>query len=217
MSGSDLRTVPAPRPRPEDVRACRGNRRVTQGCSEASMAAIGAVGDDPAVGQRGDAVADRVQAVEIVRDHEYGQPERLLQRLGSARRNRRRRSGRGPRSARRGRRSRDRAPARGRAPRAWSCRPRAPTETCRASSAVEPDHLELGHAPPRPSAARDRSRYSRIGNCMFCSTVSEENSAPCWNRTPQRRSMALPLGLARLVEIDAEHLDRALRASAAGR
>src|SRR6202041_430734 len=31
-------------------------------------------------------------------------------------------------------------------------------------------------------------RYSRTGNWMFCRTVSEENSAPCWNRMPQRRS-----------------------------
>ena len=48
-------------------------------------------------------------------------------------------------------------------------------------------------------------------------TVSEENSAPCWNRTPQRRSIALPLRVVGVVEVDAEHLDRALRASAAGR
>src|ERR1700676_2517221 len=33
-------------------------------------------------------------------------------------------------------------------------------------------------------------RYSRTGNSMFCRTVSEENSAPCWNRIPQRRSTA---------------------------
>src|SRR5206468_3743179 len=33
-------------------------------------------------------------------------------------------------------------------------------------------------------------RYSRTGNWMFCRTVSEENSAPCWNRIPQRRSTA---------------------------
>ena len=33
-------------------------------------------------------------------------------------------------------------------------------------------------------------RYSRTGNWMFCRTVSEENSAPCWNRMPQRRSTA---------------------------
>jgi len=36
----------------------------------------------------------------------------------------------------------------------------------------------------------DRSRFSRIGNCTFSRTVSEENSAPCWNRMPQRRSSA---------------------------
>ena len=34
----------------------------------------------------------------------------------------------------------------------------------------------------------DSSRYSRIGTWTFCFTVSEENSAPCWNSTPQRRS-----------------------------
>src|SRR5690606_38238930 len=34
-----------------------------------------------------------------------------------------------------------------------------------------------------------RSRYSRIGTCTFSSTVSAENSAPCWNRTPRRMSM----------------------------
>src|SRR5436305_1739632 len=35
---------------------------------------------------------------------------------------------------------------------------------------------------------------------MFCRTVSEENSAPCWNRIPPRRR-------ARGIEIDAEHLN----------
>src|SRR5262249_4442849 len=33
-------------------------------------------------------------------------------------------------------------------------------------------------------------RFSRTGNWMFWRTVSEENSAPCWNRMPQRRSTA---------------------------
>ena len=36
----------------------------------------------------------------------------------------------------------------------------------------------------------DKSRYSRIGNCRFSRTLSEENNAPCWNSTPQRRSIA---------------------------
>lgn len=31
----------------------------------------------------------------------------------------------------------------------------------------------------------DRTRFSRSGNWMFCRTVSQENSAPCWNRMPQ--------------------------------
>ena len=34
------------------------------------------------------------------------------------------------------------------------------------------------------SAAGEASKYSRIGNWMFCATVSELNSAPCWNVTP---------------------------------
>ena len=42
---------------------------------------------------------------------------------------------------------------------------------------------------------------------MFCRTVSEENSAPCWNRIPQRRSTAAPRRGVGGVEIDAEHLD----------
>jgi hypothetical protein len=29
-----------------------------------------------------------------------------------------------------------------------------------------------------------------MGNSTFSSAVSEENSAPCWNSTPQRRSTA---------------------------
>jgi hypothetical protein len=37
---------------------------------------------------------------------------------------------------------------------------------------------------------------------MFCRTVSEENSAPCWNRMPQRPGVGG-------VEIDPEHLDAA--------
>ncbi len=40
------------------------------------------------------------------------------------------------------------------------------------------------------SSCCDSLRYSRIGNCRFSRTVSEENSAPCWNSTPQRRSIA---------------------------
>jgi hypothetical protein len=36
----------------------------------------------------------------------------------------------------------------------------------------------------------ERSRYSRIGTCTFCRRFSEENSAPCWKRTPSRRSIA---------------------------
>ncbi len=44
---------------------------------------------------------------------------------------------------------------------------------------------------------------------MFCRTVSEENSAPCWNRTPQRRSTPRRSAVRRRVEIDAEHLDAA--------
>ena len=35
------------------------------------MASIGPVGDHPAVGEHRDAVADRVQAVEIVGHHEH--------------------------------------------------------------------------------------------------------------------------------------------------
>src|SRR4029079_1723967 len=53
-----------------------------------------------------------------------------------------------------------------------------------------------GRRPTMPSLATmissssrcERLRYSRTGNWMFCRTVSEENSAPCWNRMPQRRS-----------------------------
>src|ERR1700721_344598 len=53
-----------------------------------------------------------------------------------------------------------------------------------------------GRRPTMPSLATMISsssrcemwRYSRIGNWMFCPTVSEENNAPCWNRIPQRRS-----------------------------
>ncbi len=53
-----------------------------------------------------------------------------------------------------------------------------------------------GFRPTMPSLATmissssrcETLRYSRTGNCMFCRTVSEENSAPCWNRMPQRRS-----------------------------
>ena len=44
---------------------------------------------------------------------------------------------------------------------------------------------------------------------MFCLTVSAENSAPCWNSTPQL-SLQLPAFVGRqLVEILAQHLDGA--------
>ena len=44
---------------------------------------------------------------------------------------------------------------------------------------------------------------------MFWRTVSEENSAPCWNRMPQRRSTARRCVRSRGIEIDAEHFDAA--------
>ena len=44
---------------------------------------------------------------------------------------------------------------------------------------------------------------------MFSFTVSAENSAPCWKSTPSRMSSLQPLGFARLVDVDAEQLDRA--------
>ena len=58
-----------------------------------------------------------------------------------------------------------------------------------ASSRVRPTISSLASAISSISLC-DRSRFSRIGNCTFSRTVSEENSAPCWNRTPQRRSSA---------------------------
>ena len=73
---------------------------------------------------------------------------------------------------------------------------------------VEPDHFELGDASSSSSRC-DSSRYSRIGNCRFSRTVSEENSAPCWNSTPQRRSIACRSASVAAAEIDAEHLDGA--------
>ena len=36
-----------------------------------------------------------------------------------------------------------------------------------------------------------------MGNCTFCRAVSDENSAPCWNRMPHRRSIGAELLLAR--------------------
>src|SRR6201996_1333616 len=53
-----------------------------------------------------------------------------------------------------------------------------------------------GRNPTMPSLASvisssnrcETLRYSRTGNWMFWRTVSEENSAPCWNKMPQRRS-----------------------------
>jgi hypothetical protein len=46
---------------------------LTQGCSDASIAIIGPIGDDLAVGEDRNPVATVMQAVEIVRDHENGQ------------------------------------------------------------------------------------------------------------------------------------------------
>ncbi len=93
------------------------------------------------------------------------------------------------RSARRERRSRGRARERGRAPRAWSCRPTARTGTCRRPAAVSPTISSLARAISSISLC-EMARFSRMGNCTFWRTVSEENSAPCWNNTPQRRSSA---------------------------
>src|SRR6266436_727335 len=70
-----------------------------------------------------------------------------------------------------------------------------------------------GRNPTMPSFATvisssnrwDRFRYSRTGNWMFCRTVREENSAPCWNRIPQRRST--PRRGIRGVKVNPENLD----------
>ena len=64
-------------------------------------------------------------------------------------------------------------------------------------------------SPFRRAAGRRDRRFSRIGNWTFWRTVSEENSAPCWNRMPQRRAIArVPAG--RAVRAHGQELDAAL-------
>ena len=65
------------------------------------------------------------------------------------------------------------------------------------SSALSPTISSLALA-SSSSSRSERCRFSRIGNCTFWRAVSEENSAPCWNRMPQRRPIAeLSCGSAR--------------------
>ena len=77
---------------------------------------------DALVEQHGDAIANRIKAVQIVRDHENSEAQALAAIRRSARRSAPRRSGRGRRSARRGTADPGRAPGRGRGSRACACR-----------------------------------------------------------------------------------------------
>ena len=143
-------------------------------------------GDDLAVGQDGDAVAHRMQAVEIVRHHEDREPQRALQgadqvvELAGA----------------------DRIEPRGRLVEKDDLgieRERAGERHPLGHAAGQFGGIlvaDVGRSPTISSLASaissssrcDSRRYSRIGNWTFWRTVSEENSAPCWNRMPQRRS-----------------------------
>ena len=136
-----------------------------------------------AVGEHRDAVADRVQRVEIVGDQEHGQAERLLQGAGSARRRRRRRSGRGRRSARRGTAAPDPAPARAPGRRACACRRTAARATC---SARRPAGRRAGS-----SAAPVRSAASRAGR------GGAPSAAPARSRRRSARRTARRSGTAR--------------------
>ena len=55
----------------------------------------------------------------------------------------------------------------------------------------------------------ERSRYSRIGTWTFCLTVRAENSAPCWNSTPHRRSSSRRSAGDSSSRFSPEHLDGA--------
>jgi hypothetical protein len=48
-------------------------------------------------------------------------------------------------------------------------------------------------------------RCSRIGTSTFSRTVSDENSAPSWNITPQRARDPAALGLGPVQHVDAQH------------
>ena len=111
-------------------------------------------GDDLAVRERRDAIADGVQAGEVVGDHEHRQPERLLQCLDQGVEIAGRDRDRAPRSARRETRSRDRARARAPAPRAWSCRPTVRTGNLSPSSGISPTISSLAVAISSISASR---------------------------------------------------------------
>ena len=50
-------------------------------------------------------------------------------------------------------------------------------------------------------------KYSRIGTSTFSATVSVENSAPFWNRMPQRRRMFFASSSVAVDHVLAEHLD----------
>ena len=58
-------------------------------------------------------------------------------------------------------------------------------------------------------SAGEMSRCSRIGASTFCRTVRLENSAPCWNSTPQPRSTRPRSGRLSAVEIAPVDLDDA--------
>ena len=164
---------------------------------------------DLLVHEHGDTVADRRQTVQIVGHHEDGQAQALLQAANQLV------EGGGADRIEAGGRLvqeqdlRDRGPARGPGRPACSCRPRAPPGSCRRTRAAARPARSSG--PSARCICGGRSVCSFIGTWMFCATVSELNSAPLWNSTPQRAcSSAQPASL-RSRRILAQHGDAAGR------
>ena len=143
-------------------------------------------GDDLAVRQCRDAVADGIQAGEIVRDHEHRQSQCFLQCLDQHIEIARPAIGSSPRSARRETRSRDRVRARGPTPRAWSCLRTIRKETLSPSFRLQPDrHFELGGG----DLVHQRVRQHQI----FAKGKLDDFAAPLMTKTTRPAGTECPI------------------------
>ena len=122
--------------------------------------------------------------------HEHRQPQVSAAGSGSARRTRLRRSGRGPRSARRETPSRDRAPARAPAPTRLIMPPDSSAGKLVGHPRAPARPFRAWRSRSRPSAAATDGDFRAPGTGCSAARVSDENSAPCWNRMPHRRRRA---------------------------
>ena len=158
--------------------------------------------------EHGDTVADGTRLSRSCVTMKTVRPKLLLQVADQADRRRRRRWDRGPPWARPGTGSRDRAPARGPARRAFMP-PDSSDGYFAPASAAQADQLDLQRRQLVLQLRAGRLVCSFIGTWTFSATVSELNSAPLWNSTPQRSCSSSAAGVVQFRRVLAQHDDLA--------